>query len=217
MNKLQFALQKAEEFMRINDLTDFDTYALIKEALELSEKQHTISDKEQPAQDDIIKSLQKVAEYFYDGKVRNLAVVDACEKAINKETGKEIYKYSVLEQPAQEPVGCIEIVSNPPRHTTTASNFFKRIKLFKDINDLPVCNLYTHPAPLQNEFAKTKSWQGLSDDEIKQNAIKLGYLWTENSEISFKMDGFLELFARAIEQELKQKNGFNDVKEKNHG
>ena len=55
-------------------------------------------------------------------------------------------------------------------------------------------------------FARVVPWQGLSDDEIKRNATKLGYLWTENSEISFKMDGFLELFARAIEQALKEKN-----------
>jgi hypothetical protein len=51
------------------------------------------------------------------------------------------------------------------------------------------------------------AWQGLMDDEIKQCATKLGYLWTEDSSISFAMDTILMKFARAIEQALKDKNG----------
>lgn len=33
--------------------------------------------------------------------------------------------------------------------------------------------LYTHPAPEQNEFARTKSWQGLSDGQILDKAAQI--------------------------------------------
>ena len=52
--------------------------------------------------------------------------------------------------------------------------------------------LYTHPAP---------SWQGLSDDEIRN-------VFDKNSEVIRKETGFFDMidFARAIEQALKEKN-----------
>lgn len=67
--------------------------------------------------------------------------------------------------------------------------------------------LLTHPAPSNGMdkplFARVVPWQGLSDDEIAKLNLD-GY--ADEGELDF---------ARAIEQELKRKNGFNDVKEKN--
>lgn len=144
---------------------------------------------EQPAQDDIIKSLQKVAEYFYDGKLRNLAVVDACEKAINKEAGKEIYKHSVLEQPAQEPVAVIQ----PDNYGEPRLDFIGTFKYKATTVVNPDILLYTHPAP---------SWQGLSDDEIEQTAIKA----FGDADFVKEVPNALKFVARAIEQALKEKN-----------
>ena len=43
--------------------------------------------------------------------------------------------------------------------------------------------LYTHPAPEQNEFARTKSWQGLSDKDLKGRVGSWvdGALWAEQA------------------------------------
>ena len=59
-----------------------------------------------------------------------------------------------------------------------------------------------------NEIIKTHpaTWQSLSDDEIKQCATKLGYMWTPEKYLTFAMDTILMQFARAIEQALKEKN-----------
>ena len=58
--------------------------------------------------------------------------------------------------------------------------------------------LYTHPAPEQSEFARTKSWQGLSD------AVVMKIVW--DLEHIIDKDLFVVEFYRAIEQALKEKN-----------
>jgi hypothetical protein len=61
--------------------------------------------------------------------------------------------------------------------------------------------LYTHP----------HQWQGLTDDEIEYwECLKAPPVHPD-----FLEDDSWREFARCIEQELKTKNGFSDVKEKN--
>lgn len=56
-------------------------------------------------------------------------------------------------------------------------------------------NSLAQTAPLQNEFAKTKSWQGLNDDEVARLVII--------NEVDKSGDTG---FAKLIEQALKEKN-----------
>jgi hypothetical protein len=58
-----------------------------------------------------------------------------------------------------------------------------------------IANLYTYP----------HQWQGLTDDEINEILEKTPYI---------EYGSWIE-FAQDIEQELKTKNGFSDIKEKN--
>ena len=103
-----------------------------------------------------------------------------------------------LEQPAQEPVAWIKYVWKPyEEEDPDDDGFYPDIDL--DTYDNGGDPLYTHPAPEQNEFAKTKSWQGLSDDEIQEELKKM---WDKGLIPSYS----IVAFARAIEQALKEKN-----------
>jgi hypothetical protein len=100
-----------------------------------------------------------------------------------------------LEQPAQEPVAWMH------RHD-------REITEFNDFQACQYCEpLYTHPAP---SWQGNKEFVGLSDAEIIKRIPK-NDCW--NYEIG--IDETVK-FARDIEQELKTKNGFSALKEKNN-
>jgi hypothetical protein len=102
-----------------------------------------------------------------------------------------------LEQPAQEPVAWIIQTQKIDGEPTEPYAMMGKYKYVADTCDFgePI-PLYTHPAP---------SWQRLSDDEIAKIIGKGAfYEWNDVE------------FARAIEQELKTKNGFSALKEKNN-
>lgn len=116
-----------------------------------------------------------------------LAVTNEDNLAIKQE------KVTEREQPAQEPVAFIEIIEHDG-YKTSQCNFYA--------NGLTLANgteLYTHPA---------QSWQGLTEDEID--------ILEHNDFTCWNRDDLI-VFGRAIEQELKTKNGFSDIQEKNHG
>lgn len=119
-------------------------------------------------------------------------VLQACKEALDT---KRVFENEA--QPAQEPVAVI----TPDNYGEPRLDFIGTFKYKATTAVNPDILLYTHPAPLQNEFAKTTSWQGLSDDDIDK-------MW------EFYNGGWYD-FAMTIEQELKRKNGFNDIKEKN--
>ena len=113
-----------------------------------------------------------------------------------------------LEQPAQEPVAHIKQgMYGYPKLVFNGKFEYESIAAKWD--DIA---LYTHPAP---------SWQGLSDDEILNIAEQSGFEWHETrhghkyliapaeAEMGdgyFAIETELNNMARAIEQELKEKN-----------
>jgi len=135
--------------------------------------------------DEALKDLLKIVEHAIE--IGDWKVDGRCDPDLAINRAKE-----ALEQPAQEPI-------LPFQRWSKESDI---------INQEGFDRLNTHPTPEQNEFAKTKSWQGLSDDEIQEELKKM---WDKGLIPSYS----IVAFARAIEQELKRKNGFNDVKEKN--
>jgi hypothetical protein len=124
--------------------------------------------------------------------------INACEEA--------------LEQPAQEPVAWMH------RHAG-------EITEFNDFRSCQYCEpLYTHPhqVDLDAEYSKgfdagyearfesePKSWQGLTDDEIDTILMPIA-----SYDVFDLPDEAIKL-GRAIEQELKTKNGFSGLKDKN--
>jgi len=97
-----------------------------------------------------------------------------------------------LEQPAQEPVAWID----------EFGVIIRRLPIpIEGITGTKFIPLYTHP----------HQWQGLTDDEIEYwECLKAPPVHPD-----FLEDDSWREFARCIEQELKTKNGFSDVKEKN--
>ena len=251
------ALDRVAEYLAGDEQFNFDIYKIdkayltCKEALALSEKQHTFPDKKQPAQEPVgyivpdyqnvmhardghtlmaqeKTDLHKIPVYTHPAPPAQEPVAwttdtqmkwlsDASNNTSimwNKNNWSQmgikdneniipLYTHPAP-QPAQEPVAWMLEYrydefdywhKNCDEDKLALEMWFDAIRY--DTTEHKIYPLYTHPAP---------AWQGLSDDDIKRNATKLGYLWTENSEISFKMDGFLELFARAIEQALMEKN-----------
>ena len=121
-------------------------------------------------------------------------------------------KAEALAQSTQEPYGW-ELFFNNGKHAGFTTNKGEAAECGE--NKLA---LYTHPAPAQEYLwdgqldnaiiiSKKKEWVGLSDDEIEIICAKMAAK-LPNKKIDL-------IFARAIEQELKTKNGFSDVKEKN--
>lgn len=158
MNKLQFALQKAEEFMRINDLTDFDTYALIKEALAQPQSDEytegyqqgyvegwEAKKAEQPAQEpvdgyNLVEILNDPVGY-YPHNFMTHAEGNALLRGLCQEAADEIERLRRLTQPAQEPVAWMYERED-------------KLGAFLSFNDkeplrqpFKVTPLYTHPAP----------------------------------------------------------------------
>ena len=151
-------------------------------------------------------ALKMAIEYLtniqldYKGHELRKACKEALEQPVCIKCGKptqqgECFYGCRQEQPAQEPVGdahyycstierCLDDL--PDEYLKLHRNFLK---------DVVMTIRNTHPAPLQNEFAKTKSWQGLSDDEIK--IIQGGFC---------KAQYYVPDLVRAIEQALKEKN-----------
>ena len=91
-----------------------------------------------------------------------------------------------LAQPAQEPVAVI----TPDNYGEPRLDFIGTFKYKATTAVNPDIPLYTHPAP---------SWQGLSDDEIQNIA-------DETDKVFATSIFWVNAFARAIEQALKEKN-----------
>ena len=92
-----------------------------------------------------------------------------------------------LEQPAQEPVAWINYVWKPYEEESDDAAFYPDFDL--DTYDNGGDPLYTHPAP---------TWQGLSDDEIQSILDKI--------DNEYATSAYIIMYARAIEQALRNKN-----------
>ena len=107
-------------------------------------------------------------------------VVQACKEA--------------LEQPVQEPVAVI----TPDNYGEPRLDFIVTFKYKATTAVNPDIFLYTHPAP---------SWQGLSDDEISHlKYLHVDYELFDEGEYGTECNVYVDDFARAIEQALKEKN-----------
>ena len=129
-----------------------------------------------------------------------------------------------LEQPAQEPVALLEalsdlehqqwmkwaqsIIDSEPISDARKQRWATMMVDYKDLPDniqeydrewaRKVMALYTHPAP---------SWQGLSDDEISHlKYLHVDYELFDEGEYGTECNVYVDEFARAIEQTLKEKN-----------
>ena len=111
------------------------------------------------------------------------------KETIDERIAKDDKFKEALEQPAQEP----DLIWQDGK--------FKRRK---DLTLYGGEKFYTHPAPMQNEFARTTSWQGVSDDEI-ETQITIHIFGNDADEFSLDIEN-IRNFARAIEQALKEKN-----------
>lgn len=109
---------------------------------------------------------------------------EALEGISKMETTTSTIKESLKVEPAQEPVAVIENYNDTPTSTTKSFTIRKRVRLLDHVENLPLGNLYTHPAP---------AWQGLSDDEIKEIIKNLHSPYAQ---------------IRTAEIMLKEKNGF---------
>ena len=102
-----------------------------------------------------------------------------------------------LEQPsAQEPIGYIGVMTLQRIKSNYSGIDGYGISLKKLLeNDI---SLYTHPAP---------AWQGLSDDEISHlKYLHVDYELFDEGEYGTECNVYVDDFARAIEQALKEKN-----------
>ena len=122
-----------------------------------------------------------------------------------------------LEQPAQEPVAWINVKDKlPPQEINFLSfseTFGYQVSMYSsnplNSTGLPTLErlkitkwmpipLYTNPAP---------SWQGLSDDEISHlKYLHVDYELFDEGEYGTECNVYVDDFARAIEQALKEKN-----------
>ena len=125
------------------------------------------------------EALKMAVEYF-EANFQGLNPINSNEQII--QACKE-----ALEQPAQEPVAWIyQSNSGHPALMWNPTNTFEYNSITAS---QPKISLYTHPAP---------SWQGLSDKEVLIICAKMAAK-LPNKEIDL-------VFARAIEQALKNKN-----------
>ena len=122
-----------------------------------------------------------------------------------------------LAQPAQEYLTRAQQVirannsAQEPVAWVGSLNEFDMRRLLNEGYELSTA-LYTHPCVLTHSAPScttTKEWVGLSDDDM--SIIFDKFDWKEVEIAGEHLDLFA--FARAIEQELKRKNGFNDLKD----
>ena len=114
----------------------------------------------------------------------------------------------MVEQPAQEPAYQVGEIVNPYgsnikiKQPAQEPDFWMKdmvLYYYKPDDTFKYTPLYTHPAPAQNEFARTKSWQGLTNEEVF--VIIYNNLKTWNT-----FEG-ISKFIDVIEQALRNKNG----------
>jgi len=66
------------------------------------------------------------------------------------------------------------------------------------------------------EALKEPAWQGLTDDELSHlKYLHVDYELFDEGEYGTECNVYVDDFAKAIEQELKTKNGFSGLKDKN--
>jgi hypothetical protein len=119
-------------------------------------------------------------------------VVQACKEALEQPLTRD-WKETIDERIAKDD-GFKQALTQPAQEPVK-----QKVKVLYEKNGIQTCEIL--PTPL---WQGNKEFVGLSDDEI---AVIIG-----NG--AFYELGDLE-FARAIEQELKTKNGFSALKEKN--
>jgi hypothetical protein len=125
--------------------------------------------------------------------------IDLCNEAINAckealEQPNRFEGYTTIE------IGHKKIAQEPVAWIKQWENMFGKHKDIVFIKTDEYSPLYTHP----------HQWQGLTDDEINEivrNVSDDMYPWKGNMLIG--------KIIRAIEQELKTKNGFSGLKDKN--
>jgi len=137
------------------------------------------------------EALEQPAMTYEDGFAHGYEAHRVEQENDKQESIVSLWGALTDEQPAQEPVAWMDSEGRFRLDFKT-----EIVRSIAAVNkEIP---LYTHPAP---------SWQGLSDDEILEIDKSI------DPEISIGIGK--TLFARAIEQELKTKNGFSALKENN--
>ena len=127
------------------------------------------------------------------------------KETIDERIAKDDAFKQALEQPAQEPVAwMLEYKEdefdywhkNCDEDKLALEMWFDAIRC--DTTEHKIYPLYTHPAP---------SWQGLSDDEISHlKYLHVDYELFDEGEYGTECNVYVDEFARAIEQALKEKN-----------
>ena len=124
------------------------------------------------------------------------------KETIDERIAKDDAFKQALEQPAQEPVAWMYKVKKIKDNFSTVSitgccNSYLHAKNIA-MDDKYIFPLYTHLAP---------SWQGLSDDEISHlKYLHVDYELFDEGEYGTECNVYVDDFARAIEQALKEKN-----------
>lgn len=140
---------------------------------------------------------------------------------------------ALAEAEKQEPVAVIETYNDTPTSTTKSFTIRKRVRLLDHVENLPLGNLYTHPAPAEKQepYAWEINHLGATSPPpyiVKHNPIykndsntRVIPLFThpatwqslsddEICDILISNDWDMMTFARAIEKALKEKNFENN-------
>lgn len=153
-----------------------------------------------------IEALQN--NQTYDWKGNPLTALDEANEKVINACKEALASYSeALGQPAQEYNinEMIDKITPENLQEPVAYADYERGTCYLIGTPIPkdeIANpLYTRPAQNgSSPLGATTLRTPLSDDEIKQCATKLGYMWTPEKYLTFAMDTILMQFARAIEQ-----------------